>query len=183
MRQAGYGHLDPGRGHQRGDDRCGSDQNRRTDPQAEAAIRGIMHRSVLGIKRNHGSPEELCSHHATSRVRAAQHRPAPDPVRGALCSTCLSLLRTGSVLQFASLVPRSRWFEVASATLEEVLGISGGGKSHCSQHYVYTPARKRLSYRAWERALQRFAWRSAKKPLKLKTPETEASGVSILITR
>ena len=53
VRQASYGHLDPGRSHQCDNHGGGSDQNRRTNPEAVATIRGIMNGGVFCIKLDH----------------------------------------------------------------------------------------------------------------------------------
>ena len=53
MRQTGHGHLNPGSGHQRRDYSGGSDQNRRTNPEAVAAIRGKVDRTMRSIECNH----------------------------------------------------------------------------------------------------------------------------------
>ena len=56
MRQAGHGHLNPRRSHQRSDYGRNSDQNRRANPEAVASIRGIMNGGVFRVKLDHQVP-------------------------------------------------------------------------------------------------------------------------------
>ena len=78
VRQAGYGHLNPGRGHQRRDYGGNSDQNRRTNPEAVAAIRGMMNGGVLRVKLDHSvSPLAAWDSAHSARAKPDSFLPSP----------------------------------------------------------------------------------------------------------
>ena len=78
VRQAAYGYLNPRRGHQRRNDGGDSDQNRRTNPEAVAAIRGIMNGGVFRVKLDHCmSPLAVWNSSHSARAKTNPSLPLP----------------------------------------------------------------------------------------------------------